>query len=125
METALANRAPTRPTKTQEARKRVPRVISEPAHLKAKVSVRRDIAIIQEELQVYRRQVEQLQQALDHPEIRNEAVQILRGLIEHVSIRPAENGRRSRSSARSRKWSNLALGLTQNRPISIRDWPVR
>ena len=46
----MANRAPTRPTKTQEARKRVPRVISEPAHLKAKVSVRRDIAIIQEEL---------------------------------------------------------------------------
>ncbi|HEU4498202.1 MAG TPA: hypothetical protein VFR60_02585 [Sphingomicrobium sp.] len=28
--------------------------------------------------QVYRRQVEQLQQALDHPEIRDEAVQILR-----------------------------------------------
>jgi hypothetical protein len=42
--------------------------------------------------QVYRRQVEQLQQTLDHPEIRDEAVQILRGLIEHVSIRPAENG---------------------------------
>jgi site-specific DNA recombinase len=30
--------------------------------------------------QVYRRQVEQLQHALDHPEIRDEAVQILRGL---------------------------------------------
>ena len=36
--------------------------------------------------QVYRRQVEQLQQALDHPEIRDEAVQVLRGLIEHVLI---------------------------------------
>jgi hypothetical protein len=32
--------------------------------------------------QVYRRQVEQLHQALDHPEIRDEAVQVLRGLIE-------------------------------------------
>ena len=42
--------------------------------------------------QVYRRQVEQLQQALDHPEIRDEAVQVLRGLIEHVSIRPVDNG---------------------------------
>jgi site-specific DNA recombinase len=42
--------------------------------------------------QVYRRQVEQLQHALDHPEIRDEAVQILRGLIEHVSIGPADNG---------------------------------
>ena len=42
--------------------------------------------------QVYRQQVEQLHQALDHPEIRDEAVQVLRGLIEHVSIRPADNG---------------------------------
>ena len=42
--------------------------------------------------QVYRRQVEQLQQALNDPEIRDEAVRILRGLIEHVSIGPADNG---------------------------------
>jgi hypothetical protein len=42
--------------------------------------------------QVYRRQVEELQHALDHPEIRDEAMQILRGLIEHVSIGPAANG---------------------------------
>jgi site-specific DNA recombinase len=42
--------------------------------------------------QVYRRQVERLQHALDEPEIRDEALQILRGLIERVSIRPAENG---------------------------------
>jgi site-specific DNA recombinase len=42
--------------------------------------------------QVYRQKVEQLQHALDDAEIRDEAVQILRGLIEHVSIRPAENG---------------------------------
>jgi site-specific DNA recombinase len=42
--------------------------------------------------QVYRRQVEQLHQALDHPEIRDEAVQVLRGLIEHVLIGPADNG---------------------------------
>ncbi len=42
--------------------------------------------------QVYRRQVEQLQDALNQPEIRDEAVQILRGLIEQVLIRPADNG---------------------------------
>ena len=42
--------------------------------------------------QVYRRQVEQLQHSLNHPEIRDEAVQILRGLIESVSIRPAKDG---------------------------------
>ena len=36
--------------------------------------------------------MEQLQQALNHPEIRDEAVQILRGLIEHVSIGPADHG---------------------------------
>ena len=41
---------------------------------------------------VYRRQVEQLQHALNHSEIRHEAVQILRGLIEHVSIGPAAKG---------------------------------
>ena len=42
--------------------------------------------------QVYRRQVERLQDALNEPEIRDEALQILRGLIERVSIGPAENG---------------------------------
>jgi site-specific DNA recombinase len=42
--------------------------------------------------QVYERHVEQLQHALDHPEIRDEAVQVLRGLIEHVLIGPADNG---------------------------------
>jgi site-specific DNA recombinase len=42
--------------------------------------------------QVYRQKVEQLQRALDDPEIRDEAVQILRGLIEYVSIGPIENG---------------------------------
>ncbi|MGA8689173.1 MAG: recombinase family protein [Methyloceanibacter sp.] len=42
--------------------------------------------------QVYRRQVERLQDALNEPEIRDEALQILRGLVERVSISPAENG---------------------------------
>jgi hypothetical protein len=42
--------------------------------------------------QVYRRQVEQLQQALADPQIRDEAVEVLRGLVEHVSIGPAANG---------------------------------
>jgi site-specific DNA recombinase len=42
--------------------------------------------------QVYRRQVERLQDALNDPEIRDEALQILRGLVECVSISPAENG---------------------------------
>ena len=36
--------------------------------------------------------MEQLQHSLSHPEIRDEAVQILRTLIESVSIRPAEGG---------------------------------
>jgi site-specific DNA recombinase len=42
--------------------------------------------------QVYRHQVERLQDALNEPEIRDEALQILRGLVERVSISPAENG---------------------------------
>jgi site-specific DNA recombinase len=42
--------------------------------------------------QVYRRQVEQLQQALIDPQIRDEAVEVLRGLVDHVSIGPADNG---------------------------------
>jgi site-specific DNA recombinase len=42
--------------------------------------------------QVYRQKVEQLQRALDEAEIRDEAVQILRGLIEYVSIAPIDNG---------------------------------
>jgi site-specific DNA recombinase len=42
--------------------------------------------------QVYRRQVERLQDALNEPDIRDEAIQILRDLVERVSIGPAENG---------------------------------
>ena len=42
--------------------------------------------------QVYRQKVEQLQRALEDSEIRDEAVHILRGLIEYVSIGPTENG---------------------------------
>ena len=42
--------------------------------------------------QVYRQCVEQHQQALNHPEIREEAAQVLRGLIEHVSVGRAEHG---------------------------------
>jgi len=42
--------------------------------------------------EIYRRQVEQLQNSLSQPEIRDEAVQILRGLIERVSIKPAKDG---------------------------------
>ena len=53
--------------------------------------------------QVYRRQVEQLQHALNHPEIRDEAMQVLRGLIEQVSIGPAENGSRNRDRRRDRE----------------------
>ena len=39
--------------------------------------------------QVYRRKVEQLQQALSDPEIRDEAINVLRGLLESVVIAPA------------------------------------
>lgn len=42
--------------------------------------------------ELYRRQVEQLQGSLSYPEVRDEAVQILRGLIERVSIRPTADG---------------------------------
>ena len=42
--------------------------------------------------QVYRRQVERLQHALNDPEIRDEAIQLLRGLIERVSICPVKDG---------------------------------
>ena len=40
--------------------------------------------------QIYRKQVERLQDALHEPEIRDEALQILRGLVERVSIRRAK-----------------------------------
>src|SRR5262245_5167320 len=42
--------------------------------------------------QVYRRQVERLQHALNDPDIRDEAIQLLRGLIERVSISPVKDG---------------------------------
>jgi site-specific DNA recombinase len=42
--------------------------------------------------QVYRRKVEQLQQALNDPEIRDEAIEVLRSLLESVVIAPADGG---------------------------------
>jgi site-specific DNA recombinase len=42
--------------------------------------------------QVYRRQVERLQHALNDPQIRDEAIRLLRGLIERVTIRPVKDG---------------------------------
>ena len=42
--------------------------------------------------QVYRRQVERLQDSLNEPEIRDEALQVLRGLVERISIGTTENG---------------------------------
>ena len=41
---------------------------------------------------LYRRKVEQLQEALNHPEIRDEAIQVLRGLLERVVLAPIEGG---------------------------------
>ena len=42
--------------------------------------------------QVYRRKVERLQDALSDPEIRDEAVEVLRSLLEAVIIAPTEAG---------------------------------
>ncbi len=42
--------------------------------------------------QVYRRKVERLQHALNDPEIREEAIQVLRSLLERVVVAPAETG---------------------------------
>jgi hypothetical protein len=60
--------------------------------------------------QIYRRQVEQLQQALDDPQIRDEAVEVLRGLVEHVSIGPADNGLEIEIVGEIAKMVELSLG---------------
>jgi hypothetical protein len=65
--------------------------------------------------QVYRRQVEQLHQALDHPEIRDEAMQVLRGLIEHVLIGPADNGFEIEIVGEIAKMVELGLGPNAKR----------
>jgi site-specific DNA recombinase len=67
--------------------------------------------------QVYRRQVDRLQHALNDPEIRNEALQILRGLIEHVSIGPAENGLEIEIVGEIAKMIELGIGNKTKQPI--------
>jgi hypothetical protein len=42
--------------------------------------------------QVYGRQVERLQDALDKPEIRDEAIHLLRSLLDRIVIGPVEPG---------------------------------
>jgi site-specific DNA recombinase len=63
--------------------------------------------------ELYRRQVEQLQRSLSHPEIRDEAVQILRGLIERVSIGPAETGLEIEIIGEIAKMVELGLGANK------------
>jgi hypothetical protein len=63
--------------------------------------------------QVYRRQVAQLQHSLSHPEIRDEAVQILRGLIEDVSIRPTEDGMEIEIVGEIAKMVELGIGANK------------
>ena len=59
--------------------------------------------------------MERLQHALDHPEIRDEAVQVLRGLIEHVSIGPAENGLEIEIVGEIAKMVELGIGPNAKR----------
>ena len=67
--------------------------------------------------QVYRRQVERLQDALNEPEIRDEALQIFRGLIERVSIGPAENGLEVEIVGEIAKMVELGIGNKGKRAI--------
>ena len=59
---------------------------------------------------VYRSQVERLQHSLNQPDIRDEALQILRGLIEHVSIGPAEHGLEIEIVGKIAKMVELGIG---------------
>jgi site-specific DNA recombinase len=61
--------------------------------------------------QVYRQQVEHLQQALADPQIRDEAAEVLRGLVEHVLIGPAANGLEIEIVGEIAKMVELSLGL--------------
>jgi len=65
--------------------------------------------------QVYRRLVERLQHALNDPEIRDEALQIL--VIEHVSIGPAENGLEIEIVGEIAKMIELGIGNKAKQPI--------
>lgn len=67
--------------------------------------------------EIYRRQVEQLQHALNNPAIRDEAAQILRGLIERVSISPAENGLEIEIVGEIAKMIELGIGNKRKQPI--------
>ena len=69
--------------------------------------------------------MERLQQALNHPEIRDEAVQILRGLIEHVSIGPAENGLEIEIVGEIAKMVELGIGHNAKQATLDERWPVR
>jgi site-specific DNA recombinase len=75
--------------------------------------------------QVYKRQVERLQRSLNQPGIRDEAVQILRGLVEHVSIRPAEDGLEIEIVGEIAKMVELGIGDNAKRVTFDETIPVR
>ena len=70
--------------------------------------------------QVDRCQVERLQDALNEPEIRDEALQILRGLVERVSIGPAKNGLEVEIVGEIAKMVESALETKPNGPPWMR-----
>jgi site-specific DNA recombinase len=41
---------------------------------------------------IYRKKVDRLQQAIGEPEIRDEAIGVLRGLLDRIVITPAQTG---------------------------------
>lgn len=60
--------------------------------------------------ELYRQKVERLQESLADPKIRLEAMEILRGLVETVILRPAGNGWRLSSLEKSQKcWSSRGV----------------
>jgi site-specific DNA recombinase len=66
--------------------------------------------------QAYREKVEKLQEALAKPEDRDEAIEMLRRLIERVVVRPAEEGLQIAAGGRDRADDRAGAGRQKSRP---------
>ena len=75
--------------------------------------------------QIYRRKVERLQNALSDPEIRDEAVEVLRSLLEAVIIAPTEAGLEIEIVGDIAHMIEMGMEAKQKGPPSMRERTVR
>lgn len=69
---------------------------------------------------LYKEKVQHLAESLNDPPIRDEAITLLRELIESVTVVPTENGREAEVKGEIGRLTNVAEGKTEQNQCSVK-----